>query len=112
MIELERWWVILADGREISSEECAAADVPRWPRAVCIAQVGAGARNWKPVLVNGDIYTHRTGDAAGWCDHTERGALNELIDHALETDAVLDGKYVVGPRFKALWARGRELANG
>lgn len=101
------WTAILGDGREFSDADGGPDDVPRWPRVVTIAQPCA-SDGWRNVLVNGDVYIWRN-DIGCWTEHTDQGALLEMVDHAADIGAVRFGKYVSRPTFEALWQRAREL---
>ena len=103
------WRVWLADGTTFGSEDGAPADVPPYPRIVCIAQTGKAAERWGPCLTNGDQYFYRT-DLRCWTEHTDAGALLEMIDHAARISVVRAGKYVDRPTFHRLWAEAREWA--
>ena len=100
------WRVYLADESTFDNTQGGPDDVPRSPRVVCIAQPCAEG-TWDIVLVNGDWYVWRE-DLGCWTEHTDIGALVELIDHAATISAVRCGKYTSKPVYNKLWARARE----
>lgn len=98
------WRIYLADGSTFDNTQGEPDDVPRSPRVVCVAQWKNP--NFQPVLTNGDWYLHRT-DLDCWTQHTDMGALLEMVDHSEAIDATRAGAYVDDPTFKALWAQAR-----
>jgi hypothetical protein len=103
------WRVTLADGSTFDSTEGKPDDVPRHPRVICIAQKGRAAEKWGPCLTNGDHYFYRT-DLRCWTEHTDFGALQEMVDHAPRISACRAGKYIDREGFRKAWADAREWA--
>ncbi len=101
-----RWRVWLADGTTFDSGQGDPCDVPRHPRAVCIA-LKDGV--WLACLTGGDWYFYRD-DLGRWTEHSDMGALQEMMDHASDIGACLAGKFVDRETFKAMWAEAREWA--
>ena len=100
------WQVWLADGTIFGSEHWSPGDVPRHPRTVCIAQKDGV---WLACLTGGDWYLYRD-DLGCWTEHTDMGALMEMMDHAPDIGACLAGKYIDLATIKAMWAEAREWA--
>jgi hypothetical protein len=98
--------VWLADGSTFESSEGKPDDVPKHPRLICIAQ-RTKAHRW--CLTNGDFYFYRT-DLRCWMEHTDMGALMEMVDHAPRVSAVRAGKYIKRADFQAMFADAREWA--
>jgi hypothetical protein len=106
---MSRWRVWLADGTTFDSEQGDPADVPKYPRVLCIAQDGEAAELWGPCLTNGDAYLYRV-DLGAWTEHTDQAVRDEFIDHADQISVCRAGKYTDKPTFKAAWAQAREWA--
>ncbi len=100
------WRVWLADGTTFDSEQGAPCDVPPHPRVICIAQRG---KAWGPCLTGGDWYLYRE-DLGCWTEHSDMGALQEMMDHAPEIGACRAGKFIDLKTFKRMWAEAREWA--
>ncbi len=100
------WRVWLADGTTFDSTQGDPLRVPAHPRVICIAQTG---KVWGPCLTNGDWYFYRD-DLGCWTEHTDMGALQEMMDHAAEISACRAGKFIDRETFKAMWANAREWA--
>ena len=103
------WRVWLADGSTFDSTQGKPADVPAYPRVICIAQKGKAAERWGPCLTNGDQYLYRT-DLRCWTEHTDMGTLMEIVDHADRIGVCRMGKYIDRPTFRIMWAAAREWA--
>ena len=106
---MSEWRVWLADGSTFDSAQGSPDDVPRHPRVICIGQKGSAAEVWGLCLTGGDWYFYR-GDLGCWTEHTDMGALHEMIDHAAAISACRAGKFVDRETFKRMWAEAREWA--
>jgi len=100
------WKIWLADDTTFDSTQGNPTDVPRHPRVICIAQK---SKAWGPCLTGGDWYFYRE-DLGCWTEHTDLGALMEMVDHAADISACLAGKFIDLKTFKAMWATAREWA--
>ena len=98
------WKIWLADGTTFDSTQGNPTDVPRHPRVVCIAQP---ERPWGPCLTGDDWFFYRE-DLGCWTEHTDMGALMEMMDHAADVSAVRAGKYVDRETFKVMWEEARK----
>ena len=100
------WRVWLADGTTFDPEQGAPCDVPRHPRTVCVSQTGDAGDRWGLCLTGGDWFFYRE-DLGCWTEHSDMGALQEMMDHAAEISACLAGKYIDRETFKEMWAATR-----
>ena len=112
---MQYWEVWFADGRVVTSDDCAPRDLPQG-KVVIVLQPGAYERvGWKDRLLTTNHVFFRT-DLDCWTEHdpSSHWALEEMKDHAHVISCYRDGKWQ--GNFKAIRARAearyRELTNG
>lgn len=110
-----KWIVLLADGREITSDSCDPWEVPLDSPVALIAQPGAvlaeGDYLTDPVLVAGN-YTHFVfrDDLQVWMGHErDSDVVRALSYYARHISALRSAVQLPNPDFAALYARGRSI---